>query len=132
MNSGTKFQERLAGFRADSQSSRSVTIQKALFVARFLQERGAELQRPSERRRRARLDRMLQNPRDKATLVLMTDQAFRSSRPRRAVEQQTREVIELLEQPYSAFYSQDEPWAVQELSATCASEQVPMPDLGSE
>ena len=53
-------------------------MQKALFVARQLQERAIELQTPAEKRQQAELDRMLQTPSDKVTLALMTDQAFRT------------------------------------------------------
>ncbi len=45
---------------------------------------------------------------------------------------QTSEAVELLQQPYSAFYPEDAPWALQEFSATCAAEQVPIPELGSK
>jgi RHH-type proline utilization regulon transcriptional repressor/proline dehydrogenase/delta 1-pyrroline-5-carboxylate dehydrogenase len=51
--------------------------------------RAAELQTPAERRQQAELDRMLQSPRDKATLLQMTDEAFRSKTPRRTVDQFT-------------------------------------------
>src|SRR5689334_9146067 len=77
----------LTGFQADSASPLSLTVQKALFLARLLQERATELQTPQERRQQAELDRMLQNPQDKATLTQMTDQAFRSKAPHRAVDQ---------------------------------------------
>lgn len=77
----------LAGFHGDAGSGLPFTVQKALFVARRLQERAAALQTPPERRQQAELDRMLQNPADKATLAQMTDQAFRSGTPHRAVEQ---------------------------------------------
>ena len=70
-------------------SPHPLTIQKALFVARSLQERARALQTSSERRQQAELDRMLQTPSDKATLALMTDQAFRTSDPARAVEHLT-------------------------------------------
>lgn len=79
----------LAAFRPDAASSRPLPVQKALFVARRLQERAAELQTPSEKRQQAELDRMLQTPSDKATLAMMTDQAFRTSDPARAVEHLT-------------------------------------------
>jgi RHH-type proline utilization regulon transcriptional repressor/proline dehydrogenase/delta 1-pyrroline-5-carboxylate dehydrogenase len=62
-------------------------VQKALYLARRLQERASELQTPAEKRQQAELDRMLQNPRDKATLTQMTDQAFRSNAPHRAADQ---------------------------------------------
>lgn len=76
----------LADFVIDPASMHSPAVQKALFLARRLQERSAVLQTPSERRQQAELDRMLQEPRDKATLMQMTDQAFRSNRSRRAVD----------------------------------------------
>ncbi len=76
----------LADFVVDPGSPHSVAVQKALFLARRLQERSAALQTPSERRQQAELDRMLQEPRDKATLMQLTDQAFRSHRSRRAVD----------------------------------------------
>jgi RHH-type proline utilization regulon transcriptional repressor/proline dehydrogenase/delta 1-pyrroline-5-carboxylate dehydrogenase len=78
-----------SGFRPDPQSKRSEAIQKALFLARELQVRATALQTPSEKRQQAELDRMLQTPSDKATLALMTDQAFRTSDPARAVEHLT-------------------------------------------
>src|SRR3954451_24746685 len=61
-------------------------IERALLLARELQERAAELQTPSEKRQQAELDRMLQTPSDKATLAQITDQAFRTNDPHRAVE----------------------------------------------
>ncbi len=76
----------LAGFQADAQSPRPVAVQAALFLARRLQERATELQTPPEKRQQAELDRMLQTPSDKATLAQMTDQAFRTNNPHRAVE----------------------------------------------
>ena len=45
--------------------------------------------RPAERRQQAELDRMLKNPADKATLVELTDQAFRSHAAARTAEQFT-------------------------------------------
>ncbi|RPI13783.1 MAG: proline dehydrogenase, partial [Lysobacterales bacterium] len=79
----------LDGFRPDPASTHTPSIQKALLVARRLQERARALQTPAERRQQAELDRMLQTPSDKATLALMTDQAFRTSDPARAVEHLT-------------------------------------------
>src|SRR5437867_63354 len=78
---------RLGNFQPDARSRLPVTVQKALFLARLLQERATELQTPQEKRQQAELDRMLQNPQDKATLTQMTDQAFRSKAPQRAVDQ---------------------------------------------
>jgi len=76
----------LADFHADSSSEHSFAIQKALFLARRLQERATERQTSAEKKQQSELDRMLQTPSDKATLAQMTDQAFRTNDPRRAVE----------------------------------------------
>jgi RHH-type transcriptional regulator, proline utilization regulon repressor / proline dehydrogenase / delta 1-pyrroline-5-carboxylate dehydrogenase len=73
-------------FDCDAKSSASTSAQKAIFLARRLQERAAQLQTAAERRQQAELDRMLQTPSDKATLAQMTDQAFRTNEPARAVE----------------------------------------------
>lgn len=70
----------------DATSTLPPAIQKALHLARQLQERASELQTPSERRQQAELDRMLQHPSDKSTLAQMTDQAFRANTPHRAVD----------------------------------------------
>ncbi|HQR47828.1 MAG TPA: bifunctional proline dehydrogenase/L-glutamate gamma-semialdehyde dehydrogenase [Steroidobacteraceae bacterium] len=79
----------LGQFKPNPSSPHAATIQKALMVARHLQERARSLQTPAERRQQAELDRMLQTPSDKATLALMTDQAFRTNDPARAVEHLT-------------------------------------------
>jgi RHH-type proline utilization regulon transcriptional repressor/proline dehydrogenase/delta 1-pyrroline-5-carboxylate dehydrogenase len=79
----------LDGFTPDAASHYPESVQKALRLAHRLQERARALQTPSERRQQAELDRMLQTPSDKATLALMTDQAFRTSDPARAVEHLT-------------------------------------------
>jgi RHH-type transcriptional regulator, proline utilization regulon repressor / proline dehydrogenase / delta 1-pyrroline-5-carboxylate dehydrogenase len=65
----------------------SLRVQQAVHLARLLQQRAASLQTPYERRQQMELDRMIQNPHDKATLVQLTDQAFRSQAPHRAVDQ---------------------------------------------
>src|SRR5215510_11455502 len=64
-------------------------VDRALEVARALQQRAIELQTPHERRQQAELDRMLQTPADKATLVQITDQAFRANNPSRSADQFT-------------------------------------------
>ena len=79
----------LGQFKPDSSSKYPATVQKALLLARLLQERARSLQTPAERRQQAELDRMLQTPSDKATLAMMTDQAFRTSDAARAVEHLT-------------------------------------------
>jgi RHH-type proline utilization regulon transcriptional repressor/proline dehydrogenase/delta 1-pyrroline-5-carboxylate dehydrogenase len=79
----------LAGFRPETSSARPAAVQKALFLARRLQERATVLQTSAEKRQQAELDRMLQTPSDKATLAAITDQAFRTHDPARAVEHLT-------------------------------------------
>ncbi len=64
-------------------------IERAIALARELQENARALQTPSERRQQAELDRMLQVPEDKATLVQLTDRAFRAHSPARVAEQFT-------------------------------------------
>jgi RHH-type proline utilization regulon transcriptional repressor/proline dehydrogenase/delta 1-pyrroline-5-carboxylate dehydrogenase len=73
-------------FQPDPKSPRPLAQQKAVYLARRLQERASQLQTAPERRQQAELDRMLQTPSDKATLAQMTDQSFRTSNPARAVE----------------------------------------------
>jgi RHH-type transcriptional regulator, proline utilization regulon repressor / proline dehydrogenase / delta 1-pyrroline-5-carboxylate dehydrogenase len=77
----------LAAFKPSSTSPLDATMQKTVLLARKFQERARFLQTPPERKQQAELDRMLQNPGDKATLVQITDQAFRSRSARRAVDQ---------------------------------------------
>ncbi|MGV3531309.1 MAG: proline dehydrogenase family protein, partial [Chthoniobacteraceae bacterium] len=69
--------------------SRGDQIERAIALARTLQERAAELQTSAERRQQAELDRMLQDPRDKVTLLQMTDQAFRAKSRWRVADQMT-------------------------------------------
>ncbi|MDB6069106.1 MAG: putA [Verrucomicrobiales bacterium] len=60
---------------------------RAAEMARKLQLRATALQTPAEKRQQAELDRMLQTPSDKATLVQLTDQAFRPHAPARVADQ---------------------------------------------
>jgi len=64
-------------------------IDRAVELARRLQLRATELQTPAEKRQQAELDRMLQTPSDKATLVQLTDQAFRPKSAARVADQFT-------------------------------------------
>lgn len=64
-------------------------VDRAVELAARLQRRALELQSPAERRQQAELDRMLRNPSDKATLVQLTDQAFRSNSAARVADQFT-------------------------------------------
>src|SRR5215213_10538985 len=77
----------LAGFRADEAALTGDEVQQAIYIARQLQGRARELQTPAERRQQAELDRMIQSPSDKATLIEITDQAFRARRSYRAADQ---------------------------------------------
>lgn len=77
----------LADFSPDPGASLHPTIQRALHLARHLQRRATALQTAEERRQQEELDRMLHNPRDKATLTQLTDQAFRSTSAARATDQ---------------------------------------------
>jgi RHH-type transcriptional regulator, proline utilization regulon repressor / proline dehydrogenase / delta 1-pyrroline-5-carboxylate dehydrogenase len=79
--------ETLEHFRADPSSPDDELAQKAVFLAGRLQQRAVELQTPHERRQQMELDRLIQNPHDKATLTQLTDQAFRSGEADRAVDQ---------------------------------------------
>ena len=71
----------------DNGSTQSREIQLSIALARHLQRRANELQTPQERRQQSELDRMIQNPGDKVTMIQMTDQAFRAKTPNRAVDQ---------------------------------------------
>ncbi len=68
-------------------SSRFIDV--AVELAAELQREAVQLQSPAERRQQAELARMLENPADKATLVELTDQAFRSHAAARTAEQFT-------------------------------------------
>jgi RHH-type proline utilization regulon transcriptional repressor/proline dehydrogenase/delta 1-pyrroline-5-carboxylate dehydrogenase len=64
-------------------------IERAVGLARALQMRATELQTPAERRQQSELDRMLQTPADKITLVQLTDEAFRCQAASRTAEHLT-------------------------------------------
>ena len=85
----TKINEQnlLAGLAVDAASSHPVQVQQTVQLARLLGKRAAELQTPVKRRQQAELDRMINSPGDKVTLMQLTDQAFRSHRPPRAADQ---------------------------------------------
>jgi RHH-type proline utilization regulon transcriptional repressor/proline dehydrogenase/delta 1-pyrroline-5-carboxylate dehydrogenase len=74
---------------AASPTSRPALIDQAIALARSLQARAAQLQSPAERRQQAELERMLQTPADKVTLVQLTDQAFRCQANKRIADQFT-------------------------------------------
>ncbi len=77
----------LKKFSCDAESPLAEEIQQALYLARQLQTRATALQTPAERRQQSELDRLIQSPRDKATLIELTDQAFRSRLPHRSADQ---------------------------------------------
>ena len=62
---------------------------RAIELASELLEHAASLQTAQERRQQAELDRMIGHAEDKATLVEMTDQAFRTHTPARVADQLT-------------------------------------------
>ncbi|KAA1260450.1 Bifunctional protein PutA [Rubripirellula obstinata] len=64
-------------------------IDSAIDLARTLLDRAAKLQTTTERRQQAELDRMIQHPDDKATMVEITDQAFRTHCSARVADQLT-------------------------------------------
>ena len=64
-------------------------VELAISIARQLLLRSQALQTPEEQRQQAELDRMIQHPEDKATLVQWTDQAFRTQTPARIADQLT-------------------------------------------
>jgi RHH-type proline utilization regulon transcriptional repressor/proline dehydrogenase/delta 1-pyrroline-5-carboxylate dehydrogenase len=77
----------LTDFRSDRAAGAPLEVQQAVHLARGLCQRARQLQTPQERRQQAELDRMIHSPHDKATLMQLTDQAFRSQRPHRAADQ---------------------------------------------
>jgi len=80
---------KLEEFEPDPNSPHPLTIQKTIFLAGWLQRRATELQTPQERRQQTEFDRMLQHPTDKATLMQITDQAFRAKSAHRVADQLT-------------------------------------------
>ena len=79
----------LGEMELDVSSPHDPAIQKAIQLTRALQLRGVSLQTSEEKRQQRELELMMSSDSDKATLIQMTDQAFRSSRARRAAEQMT-------------------------------------------
>lgn len=79
----------LADFKPDESLPYTTEAQAAAHIAALLQVRAAELQTSAERKQQRELDRMIRNPHDKATMIQMTDQTFRSEKPGRAVDQLT-------------------------------------------
>ncbi len=82
-----RLQGLLDGFRPDSASGVPEPLEKAIYLARILQQRASELQTAQERRQQDELERIMRSPHDKATLVQITDQALRSRSAPRAAEQ---------------------------------------------
>ncbi len=76
----------LEDFEPDAGAQHPVSVQRALHVARHLQQRAMQLQAPAEKRQQRELERMMEMPHDKATLMQMTDQALRALRPQRLVD----------------------------------------------
>lgn len=74
-------------FQSIAQSSNE--MEAAIRICQQFIARARQLQTPQERRQQAELDRMIGHPEDKATLVEMTDQAFRTSINERVADQLT-------------------------------------------
>lgn len=79
----------LASFHAAPACDIPLDVQRAIFVAGKLQHRAQALQTRQERRQQAELSRMMQHPTDKATLMQITDQAFRARSAHRVADQLT-------------------------------------------
>ena len=79
----------IESFTPDNTLAWPPDAQLAAHIAGLLQLRSAELQTAAERKQQRELDRMIRVPHDKATMIQMTDQTFRSDRPKRAVDQLT-------------------------------------------
>jgi RHH-type proline utilization regulon transcriptional repressor/proline dehydrogenase/delta 1-pyrroline-5-carboxylate dehydrogenase len=77
----------LAETPAVAAGSPASDVERALLIARKLQGTAREMQTSAERRQQAELDRMIQSPADKATMVEITDQAFRAQLSPRAADQ---------------------------------------------
>ena len=83
----TQVEQLLADFQPEADSPLAEEVQQAIYLARRLQDRAADLQTPAERRQQAELDRMMHHPGDKSTLMQLTDQAFRSRAWARSADQ---------------------------------------------
>jgi RHH-type transcriptional regulator, proline utilization regulon repressor / proline dehydrogenase / delta 1-pyrroline-5-carboxylate dehydrogenase len=79
----------IAALEIDPRSEHPPAVAKALALARVLQRRAVSLQSPEERRQQAEFERIMHSATDKATLMQLTDQAFRSRTPWRAADQLT-------------------------------------------
>ncbi len=74
---------------ANNQAQPLDDARSAITLAEQLLTRAIALQTPQERRQQAELNRMIDHDADKATLVEMTDQAFRTNTPARVADQLT-------------------------------------------
>jgi len=77
-------------FVFDPGAGYSQTVQKAVFLARRLHKRAQELHTPEEQKAALSLARLVDSPRDKATLIRLIDRSFRSRDPRRVTAQVRR------------------------------------------
>lgn len=73
----------------DISPSNEADASAAVEIAAKLLQRSRELLTPAEAAQQAELDRMIAHVEDKATLVAMTDQAFRTETPARVADQLT-------------------------------------------
>jgi RHH-type proline utilization regulon transcriptional repressor/proline dehydrogenase/delta 1-pyrroline-5-carboxylate dehydrogenase len=84
-----RLDEVLREMPVDDSSQVPLDVQQAVYLTRVLQRRATELQTRQERRQQAEFDRMMQHPEEKATLMKITDQAFRARSPERVADQLT-------------------------------------------
>lgn len=77
----------IAKLPIDSESPLDLEVQQAALLARVLQTRAADLQTSQEKRQQRELERMMDEPSGRATLMKLTDQAFRSDKAKRVADQ---------------------------------------------
>ncbi|MBT4845756.1 MAG: bifunctional proline dehydrogenase/L-glutamate gamma-semialdehyde dehydrogenase [Planctomycetaceae bacterium] len=75
------------GVESGKALDQNTRIQRAAALAAFLQSRANELLTSVEKEQQEEFDKLIRNPADRATLVQMTDQVFRSSSLHRSADQ---------------------------------------------
>ena len=83
----TPLAERIAALQPAADPEHPPEVLLAVALAKELMNRANALQTPQERKQQMELDRMVQHPADKTTLMQITDQTFRSERSSRSAEQ---------------------------------------------
>ena len=75
------------GVESGKALDQNTRIQRAAALAAFLQSRANELLTSVEKEQQEEFDKLIRNPADRATLVQMTDQVFRSNSLHRSADQ---------------------------------------------